>query len=153
MAEHRLPALWSPEALDDIDHLWDYYARVAGRTTADKIIREIAKIVKTIDDFPYAGRVRDEIQAGLRSLTATPQIVFYRLKMIDPKSYVCSMGGRISRRFSPMAGVADPASRLHMTVLFAAPIGRNLIPPHLVPIFRHQSHLYSLCRKTMALKL
>ena len=134
MAEHRLPALWSPEALDDIDHL-------------------IAKIVKTIDDFPYVGRVRDEIQAGLRSLTATPQIVFYRLKNDRPEIVRVLDGRRISRRFSPMAGVADPASRLHMTVRFAAPIGWNLIPPHLVPIFRHQSRVKSRCRKTMALKL
>jgi plasmid stabilization system protein ParE len=52
MAEHRPPILWSPEALDDIDHLWDYYARAAGPVTADKIIREIAKVVTTIDDFP-----------------------------------------------------------------------------------------------------
>jgi toxin ParE1/3/4 len=80
MVGHRPPTIWSPEALDDIDHLWDYYARIAGRATADKIVREIAKVVKTIDDFPFAGRARDEIQPGLRSLTVTPQIVFYRLK-------------------------------------------------------------------------
>ncbi len=29
MAEHRLPALRSPEALDNIDHLWNYYAHSA----------------------------------------------------------------------------------------------------------------------------
>src|SRR3954462_7052647 len=85
MAEHRPPAIWSPEALDDIDHLWDYYARLAGRATADKIVREIAKIVKTIDDFPLAGRARDEIRAGLRSLAATPQIVFYRFNNDRPE--------------------------------------------------------------------
>jgi toxin ParE1/3/4 len=85
MAEHRLPALWSPEALDDIDHLWDYYAHIAGRTTADKIVREIAQVVKTIDDFPFAGRERDEIRAGLRSLTAAPRIVFYRLNNSRPE--------------------------------------------------------------------
>src|SRR3954447_19247165 len=85
MAAHRLPALWSPEALDDIDSLWDYYSHSAGRPTADKIVREIARVVKTIDDFPFAGRARDEIRAGLRSLTATPQIVFYRLNDDRPE--------------------------------------------------------------------
>ena len=44
MAEHKSPITWSPEALHDIDRLWNYYARVAGRATADKIIREIAKV-------------------------------------------------------------------------------------------------------------
>src|SRR3954465_1586989 len=85
MAAHRLPALWSPEALDDIDSLWDYYAHSAGQATAGKIVREIAKIVKTIDDFPLAGRARDEIRAGLRSLAAPPQIVFYRLNNDRPE--------------------------------------------------------------------
>jgi toxin ParE1/3/4 len=85
MAGPELPILWSPEALDDIDRLWDYKARTAGRATADKIIREIAKVVKTIDDFPSAGRTRDEIRAGLRSLASTPQIVFYRLNNGRPE--------------------------------------------------------------------
>ena len=85
MAGHRPPTIWSPEALDDIDRLWDYYAQIAGRATADKIVREIAKVVKTIDDFPLAGRARDEVRGGLRSLTATPQIVFYRLNNDRPE--------------------------------------------------------------------
>lgn len=63
-----------------------YYAHIAGPTTANKIIREIAKVVKTIDDFPSAGRVRNEIRAGLRSLAAaTSQIVFYRLSNDRPE--------------------------------------------------------------------
>lgn len=85
MVGHRPPTIWSPEARDDIDQLWDYYARVAGQATADKIIREIAKVVQAIEDFPAAGRARDEIRAGLRSLTAAPQIVFYRLKNDRPE--------------------------------------------------------------------
>jgi toxin ParE1/3/4 len=58
---------------------------LAGRATADKIIREIAKAVKTIDDFPSAGRPRDEIRPGLRSLAASPQVVFYRLNNGRPE--------------------------------------------------------------------
>ncbi len=85
MVGHRPPVIWSPEALDDVDRLWDYYADIAGRATADKIIREIAKVVKVIDDFPSAGRERDEIRTGLRSLAATPQIVFYRLNNDRPE--------------------------------------------------------------------
>jgi toxin ParE1/3/4 len=85
MVEHRPPILWSTEARGDIDHLWDYYTLVAGRPAADKIIREIAKVVTTIDDFPLAGRPRDEIRPGLRSLAAGPQIVFYRLDNDRPE--------------------------------------------------------------------
>jgi toxin ParE1/3/4 len=45
---------------------------------ADKLLREIAKVIATIDDFPLAGRSRDEIRAGLRSLVSGPHVVFYR---------------------------------------------------------------------------
>lgn len=85
MAEDRLPVLWSTEALDDIDHLWDYYAHSAGRVTADKIIREIAKVVKMIEGYPSVGRARDEIRMGLRSFSTTPQVVFYRLNNDRPE--------------------------------------------------------------------
>jgi len=85
MVGHRPPVIWSPEALDDVDRLWDHYAHIAGSATADKIIREIARVVRVIDDFPSAGRARDEIRAGLRSLAATPQIVFYRLNIDRPE--------------------------------------------------------------------
>jgi toxin ParE1/3/4 len=80
MAERSSAVIWSPEAVADIEHLWEYYAQAAGRGTADRILREIAKAVAVLDDFPAAGRARDEIRTGLRSLAATPQIVFYRLK-------------------------------------------------------------------------
>ena len=80
MAEPRLPVIWSPEALDDIDRLWDHYTDVAGTQTADIILREIAQAVAVIESFPFAGRIRDEIRADLRSLSAAPQVVFYRLK-------------------------------------------------------------------------
>ena len=83
--EHKSPVIWSPEALLDIDHLWDYYADVAGHETANKILREIAKVVTTLDEFPFAGRSRDEIRPGLRSLATSYRMVFYRLKDNRPE--------------------------------------------------------------------
>jgi toxin ParE1/3/4 len=85
MVGEKRPVLWSPEALNDIDALWDYYARIAGRMAADKILREIAGIVAAIEDFPLAGRARDEIRADLRSLPASSQIVFYRVNEGRPE--------------------------------------------------------------------
>jgi toxin ParE1/3/4 len=55
------------------------------RNPADNVLREVARIIATIDDFPLAGRSGDEIRAGLRSLAASPQIVFYRLKDDRPE--------------------------------------------------------------------
>ncbi len=85
MAERRSAVIWSPEAVADIEHLWEYYAEAAGRGPADRILREVAKAVAVLDDFPFAGRARDELRTGLRSLAATPQIVFYRLKDGQPE--------------------------------------------------------------------
>lgn len=59
MAEHKAPVIWSSEALDDLGRLWDHYTEVAGSGTADRILREIAKAIAVIDDFPFAGRSRD----------------------------------------------------------------------------------------------
>lgn len=73
------------EALEDVDHLWDYYAEVAGRASADRLLRQIARVVATIDEFPLAGRSRDEIRTDLRSFAAGSQIVFYRLKDNRPE--------------------------------------------------------------------
>jgi toxin ParE1/3/4 len=85
MAERKPPVVWSPEALNDIDQLWDHYAGIAGRGTADRILREIAKVVAAIDEFPLAGRSRDELRAGMRSLPAAIHVVFYRLKNGRPE--------------------------------------------------------------------
>lgn len=78
MAETGGQALWSPEALDDRDKIWDYYVEVAGRHTAEKVLREIAEVIALIEEYPFAGRARNEVRPGLRSIAATPHVVFYR---------------------------------------------------------------------------
>jgi plasmid stabilization system protein ParE len=49
MAERRRSAVWSPEALADFDHIWNYYQSAAGKNTAEKIVREIGELVATIE--------------------------------------------------------------------------------------------------------
>jgi toxin ParE1/3/4 len=85
MATTKRPALWSPEALDDRERIWDYYVRVAGRHTAEKVLREIAEVIALIEDHPFAGRARDEVRPGLRSFAATPHVVFYRVAGETPQ--------------------------------------------------------------------
>jgi len=79
MAEARRAALWSPEALDDREKIWNYYISVAGRHTAEKMLREIGEVIALIEDHPFAGRARNEVRPGLRSFAATPHVVFYRV--------------------------------------------------------------------------
>jgi toxin ParE1/3/4 len=45
----------------------------------DKIGREIGKAVSFLEDYPLGGRSRDEVRPGLRSLVASPHVVFYRV--------------------------------------------------------------------------
>ena len=56
MGEARRAALWSPEALEDRENIWEYDVRIAGRHTAEKVLREIAEVIAVIEDHPFAGR-------------------------------------------------------------------------------------------------
>src|SRR5437016_14208056 len=99
MAERRRAALWSPEALDDRERIWDYYVRVAGRHTAEKILREIAEAIALLEDHPFAGRARNEVRpqgcARLPPRLTSSSIVSSTTRR---KSCACWMDGRISRR-------------------------------------------------------
>jgi hypothetical protein len=44
MVDPRRPIDWSPEARADLSEIWNYYVSVAGRNTADKIVREIGEL-------------------------------------------------------------------------------------------------------------
>jgi toxin ParE1/3/4 len=71
--------VWSPEVLADVVQIWDYYERVAGSNTAERIAREIDDVIALVEQHPFAGRARDEMRPGFRSLAATPHVVFYRV--------------------------------------------------------------------------
>jgi plasmid stabilization system protein ParE len=49
-------AIWSPEALSDLSEIWNYYEHVAGRNTAEEIVRRIGNVITTLEDHPFAGR-------------------------------------------------------------------------------------------------
>jgi toxin ParE1/3/4 len=79
MGEDRRPVIWSPEAHSDLSDIWDYYARTAGRPVADRIVLGIGEVCGLLRSHPLAGRGRPEIRPGLRSIAATPHVVFYRV--------------------------------------------------------------------------
>jgi toxin ParE1/3/4 len=74
------PVLWAPEARADLSTIWDYYLSLAGTATADDIVRRIGHVITVLQEHPHAGRSRDEIRPGLRSLAVTPYVVFYRVR-------------------------------------------------------------------------
>ena len=77
-AASRAP-VWSQAALADLAGIWSHYAKVAGRLTADKTARDVGAACRTLEARPFAGRARDEVRPGLRSIAAGPLVVFYRL--------------------------------------------------------------------------
>ena len=79
MAEYRRPIIWSPEARADLSEIWDYYVGVAGRHTADGIVRGITQACILLEEHPFAGRTRNEVRPGLRSMATSPHVVFYRV--------------------------------------------------------------------------
>ncbi len=79
MAKRRR-LIWSPEAQADLEDIWNYYARIAGVHTAANIIQEIGYACAMLEAHVYAGRGRDEIRPGLRSIVAHPHVVFYRVR-------------------------------------------------------------------------
>ena len=44
MVDPRRPIVWSPDARADLSEIWNFYAKAAGRQTADKIVREISEV-------------------------------------------------------------------------------------------------------------
>lgn len=80
MAERRGAVIWSPEARADLSEIWDYYVGAAGRHSADTIIRGFTEACIVLEEHPLAGRARDEVRPGLRSMAASPHIVFYRVR-------------------------------------------------------------------------
>ena len=85
MIDPRRPIVWSPDARADLSEIWKYYAKVADRQTADKIVREIGEVCQLLEDHPFAGRARDEVRPGLRSIAAPPHVVFYRVNNDVPE--------------------------------------------------------------------
>ena len=80
MAGGRRPIVWSSNARADLSDIWTYYVGVAGANTADGIVRDIGTACRLLEDHPLAGRDRGEVRPELRSVVASPHVVFYRVR-------------------------------------------------------------------------
>jgi toxin ParE1/3/4 len=83
MAGPERPFVWSSAALADLAGIWSHYATVAGRLTADKTVRDVGEACRTVAARPFAGRSRNDVRAGLRSIAAGSVVVFYRVGRHD----------------------------------------------------------------------
>ena len=79
MAGPERPIVWSSAARADLAEFWSHYATVAGRLTADKTVRDVGEACRAIAARTFAGRSRNDVRAGLRSIAAGAVVVFYRV--------------------------------------------------------------------------
>jgi len=75
-----MPHIRSPLADSDLDDIWYYIASETGSIQiADRVIDSIVQRFLLLAKYPRIGRVRDELRAGLRSLSIGDYVVFYRI--------------------------------------------------------------------------
>jgi toxin ParE1/3/4 len=67
-----------PAAQEDVDALWAYIAQ-HDLAAADRMIDRIVDATGRLVQFPYSGRDHGDRHPGLRSITASPYLVFYRV--------------------------------------------------------------------------
>ncbi len=105
MTSRRRPIIWSPEARADLLRIWKFYVDAASRKTANNVVRRIHEACRVLEDYPLAGRARDKVRAGLRSVVASPHVVFYRVTDVGPE-IVRVVDGRqdLDEVFAPRPG-------------------------------------------------
>ena len=62
----------------DLDEIWLYVAADGGVDVANRLIDDILDRIVLLASQPNAGRLRDEVAVGLRSLAVHRHVIYYR---------------------------------------------------------------------------
>ncbi len=74
----------SPQVEAELDDIWLYIAtESASVSVADRVVDAITQQFFLLSKHPYAGRRRDDLRAGLRSVTVGSYVVIYRIEEND----------------------------------------------------------------------
>jgi toxin ParE1/3/4 len=74
----------APQARADLDEIWDYvFSESGSEAIADRLLDSIADRFDFLNDWPNAGRQRDELSRGYRSHAAGDYVIFYRVAQDD----------------------------------------------------------------------
>jgi toxin ParE1/3/4 len=79
MAGSKLRLVWSPQAEADLINIWRWGAKRFSPDRADAHLRDIERAARLLTETPFAGRNRDDIRVGLRSVVVHPTVAFYRV--------------------------------------------------------------------------
>ena len=71
--------LVSPEAESDLFEIWDYVFRESSAHIADRLIDSITERFLLLSRHPFAGRLRNDLRAGLRTFPVGSYAIFYRI--------------------------------------------------------------------------
>jgi toxin ParE1/3/4 len=72
--------LISQAARADIDEIWVHTATEWSIEAANRFRESLSRIFSLLRRNPFAGRSRDELSSGLRSLPVGKYLVFYRVE-------------------------------------------------------------------------
>lgn len=67
----------SNDALDDLQEIWDFLL-TENQTAAVRVVKQLTNKFDMLARFPSAGRERNELIVGLRSLAVARYVVFYQ---------------------------------------------------------------------------
>ena len=73
MTRHRV--VLRPEALEQLDELYDYIADAGSSENAEKFTESILFFCEGLADFPYRGLARDDLRPGLRTIGFKRRVV------------------------------------------------------------------------------
>ena len=73
MLQYRI----APQAINDMSEIWVYIAH-DNPVAADKMLDSFDDAFEMLRSLPDAGRIRDELSAGLRSYPVGNYLIFYR---------------------------------------------------------------------------
>ena len=75
---------YSPEALKDLDDIWEYiHSELSNPDAADNTVNAILDRAETLREFPYSGALLDaisRIHSDYRFVTAGNYLAFYRIR-------------------------------------------------------------------------
>jgi toxin ParE1/3/4 len=94
MGERSSKIIWSPEAIADLDDIWDFHEQAAGVRTAENMLRRIQEGCEFLREFPLGGRERRDVRSGLRSFSIVPFVIFYQLEHADRLEIMHVLDGR-----------------------------------------------------------
>jgi toxin ParE1/3/4 len=69
------PVFFAPEAVDQLQGLYDYISRSATPTTAAGYVDAIVEHCEGLAVFPHRGQARDDLRPGLRTVSYRKRVV------------------------------------------------------------------------------